>query len=93
MMYIKGTTGPIEVVLPDGTKLNRSNLPPKNTVRWVASRKLIIVQAVKHGLLSKDEACQDYDLSSEELESWIKHSKAHGPSALKVTAIPKYRQL
>lgn len=91
-MFIKGTSGPIEVTLPDGTKLNRSDLPPKNTTRWVASRKLVVVQAVEHGLLSKKEACAAYDLSEEEIDSWTKHVKQHGASALKVTSLPKFRQ-
>gem|GEM_PF-4752583 len=34
-MFIKGSHGPIEVILPDGVKLNRSDLPPKATTRWV----------------------------------------------------------
>ena len=92
-MFIKGSHGPIEVVLPDGVKLNRSDLPPKATTRWVASRKLTVVQGVTFGLLSFEDACSMYDLSPEELQSWIKHAKKHGPAALKVTSLPKFRQL
>jgi hypothetical protein len=91
-MFIKGSQGPIEVVLPDGVKLNRSDLPSKTTTRWVASRKLVVVQAVVHELISFDEACETYELSYEELQSWIDNAKDYGPSALKVTARPKYRQ-
>jgi len=91
-MFIKSSQGPIEVVLPDGKKLNRSDLPAKNTTRWVASRKLIIVQAVTYGLIGFDEACSNYALSQEELNSWIEHLVDHGPSALKVTSLSKYRQ-
>ena len=91
-MYIKGIDGPIEVDLPDGTKLNRSDLPPKNTKRWVASRKLVIVQAVCYGLISYEGACEDYALSEEELDSWINHTNTHGAAALKATFVAKFRQ-
>mgnify|MGYP003666598582 CR=1 FL=1 len=92
-MYIKGNLGPIEVELPNGAKLNRSDLPPKSTKRWVASRKLVIVNAVKYGLISMDEACADYELSTEELNAWISATETHGPKALKVTSLAKFRQL
>ena len=91
-MFIKGNQGPIEVSLPSGAKLNRSDLPSRTTTRWVASRKLIVVQAVVHHLIDFNEACRAYDLSTEELQSWIDNTEEYGPSALKVTAIPKYRQ-
>jgi hypothetical protein len=91
-MFIKCNQGPVEVALPNGAKLNRSDLPPKTTTRWVASRKLVVVQAVTYGLIDFDEACSSYALSEEELNSWIKHVNDHGPTALKVTKIPKYRQ-
>lgn len=91
-MYIKVNNGPIEVKLPNGEKLNRSDLPPKTTTRWVASRKLLVVQAVVFKLLEFQEACQMYGLSDEELGSWINHAQKHGPNALKVTSLLKFRQ-
>ena len=91
-MFIKGNQGPIEVSLPGGEKLNRSDLPPRTTTRWVASRKLIVVQAVVHKLIDFKEACSAYDLSHEELQTWIDNTEEYGPAALKVTTIPKYRQ-
>jgi len=92
-MYIKGKSGPVEIELPDGKKLNMSDLPPKTTSRWVASRKLVIVNAVTFGLISQEQACDDYALSPEELQSWIDHAQNHGPNSLKVTRLAKYRQL
>lgn len=91
-MFIKSSQGSIELVLPDGKKLNRSDLPAKNTTSWVASRKLIIVQAVTYGLIGFDEACSNYALSQEELNSWKGHLVDHGPFALKVTSLLKYKQ-
>ena len=68
-MYIRREKGPIYVVLPDGTKLTRSDLPPANTKRWVARRKAAVVAAVDYGLIEPTEACTIYRLSEEELDS------------------------
>ena len=92
-MYIRREKGPVYVVLPDGTKLTRSDLPPPNTKRWVARRKATVVAAVDFGLIEPTEACSMYRLSEEELELWRAAVRKHGASALRVTAIQKYRQL
>jgi Protein of unknown function (DUF1153) len=92
-MYIRREKGPIYVVLPDGTKLTRSDLPPANTKRWVARRKAIVVAAVDYGLIEPTEACTLYRLSEEELDLWRNAVRRHGAAALRVTAIQKYRQL
>ena len=80
------------MTLPDGTQLNRSDLPSPNTTRWVASRKALVVQAVEYELLTQDEACKTYNLSSEELESWRNALSEFGVSALKTTALQRFRQ-
>jgi len=92
-MYLKKVDGPRAVTLPDGTILTRADLPPKETRRWVASRKAIIVHAVAHGLISRSEVLERYGLSDEEFEIWSDAVKKHGIAGLKVTAIQKYRQL
>ncbi len=63
------------------------DLPPDNTVRWIARRKAVVVAAVQHGMISEDEACKRYSLTPEELESWEKSLMAHGVKGLKATAI------
>ena len=92
-MYIRREKGPVYVVLPDGTKLTRSDLPPANTKRWVARRKATVVAAVDHGLIEPTEACTLYQLSVDELDLWRSAVRNHGAAALRVTAIQKYRQL
>jgi Protein of unknown function (DUF1153) len=91
-MYIRREKGPVYVVLPDGTKLTRSDLPPVNTKRWVARRKATVVAAVDYGLIEPTEACAMYRLSDEELDLWRTAVRTHGAAALRVTAIQKYRQ-
>lgn len=92
-MYLKRVDGPRQVTLPDGTILSRADLPPPDTRRWVASRKVVVVRAVIHGLLTREEAMERYDLSEEEFDIWCSAVESHGEAALKVTAIQKYRQL
>ena len=91
-MYIKRSPGPGQVTLPDGVILTRADLPPPDTYRWVASRKITVVNAVKYGLVEFDEALTRYDLSREEFDIWRSAVEAHGQNALKVTAIQKYRK-
>ena len=92
-MYLKKVDGPRQVTLPDGSVLNRADLPAADTRRWVASRKTIVVKAVIYGLITQAEALQRYALSEEEFLLWRAAVEQHGEKALKVTAIQKYRQL
>lgn len=91
-MYIKRVSGPRHVTLPDGTILTRADLPPKETARWVARRKAVVVQAVEHGLIARDEALARYGLSEEEFTLWEAAVRSHGEAALRVTKIQHYRQ-
>ena len=92
-MYLKRVDGPRQVTLPDGTILSRADLPPADTRRWVASRKVIVVRAVIYGLIPESEALERYALSAEEFALWRAAVERHGEKALKVTTIQKYRQL
>jgi transposase-like protein len=65
------------------------NLPPANTVRWVARRKAEVVAAVLSGVLSMPEACRRYGLSSEEFLEWERHYKQGGQAGLQVSAKPR----
>lgn len=91
-MYLRQDKRPVTVTLPDGSVLNRSDLPPKSTTRWVVKRKAIVVLAVHAGLISMDEACKRYGLSNEEFSSWEHAMLEHGSSGLRVTHLKKYRQ-
>ena len=59
---------------------------------WVASRKATVVKAVRFGLISLEEACSLYDLTQDEYSSWQTAVARHGESALRATALKKYRQ-
>lgn len=92
-MFLKRIDGLRAVTLPDGSVISRADLPPASTRRWVASRKVVVVRAVEHGLISRADALDRYGLSDEEFDGWVRAVSIHGVDALKVTALQKYRQL
>jgi len=53
-----------------GKVITLTDLPEGKNVRWVKSRKQIVVAAVRAGLLTAADACARYQLSAEEFESW-----------------------
>src|SRR5436190_24115174 len=67
------------------------DLPPPNTKRWVARRKAVIVDAVRSGTISLEEACRRYELSVEEFVAWQRTIEAHGVAGLRVTRLQDYR--
>ncbi|HTV45590.1 MAG TPA: DUF1153 domain-containing protein [Stellaceae bacterium] len=66
-------------------------LPAVDTKRWVARRKAVIVNAVRNGALSLEEACRRYQLSVEEFHAWQRAIEEHGVAGLRVTRLQIYR--
>jgi Protein of unknown function (DUF1153) len=58
--YVIGPYGPVTV----------ADLPSAETRRWSIRRKAAVVAAVRGGLLTLEEACTRYALSTEEFLSW-----------------------
>ena len=79
------------VLAPDGTVLTLANLPSPDAQRWVASRKAIVVAAVRGGLLSMSEACARYRLTTEEFLSWQTQVDRNGLQGLRTTRLQEYR--
>ena len=79
------------VLAPDGTVLTLANLPPPDAQRWVASRKAIVVAAVRGGLLSMSDACARYRLTTEEFLNWQTQVDRDGLQGLRTTRIQEYR--
>ena len=80
----------------DAKRSNRAsvmlnNLPPSNTKRWVVRRKAAVVQAVRSGAISLDDACRRYSLSVEEFLSWERAMDKHGLRGLRITRLQDYR--
>ena len=66
-------------------------LPPTDTKRWVARRKAVVVDAVRSGAITLDEACRRYELSVEEFLAWQRAIESHGVAGLRVTRLQIYR--
>ena len=89
-MFVRKSSRPRTVTLADGRILTLADLP-SGQERWVARRKAVVVEAITHGLLARDEAIERYGLTEEELDGWIETVAELGPAALKIKAIPKNR--
>jgi hypothetical protein len=79
------------VIGPTGSPLTLSDLPPRETERWVIRRKAEVVAAVRGGLLTLDEACERYRLTNEEFLGWQKSIDSHGLAGLRTTRSQQYR--
>jgi len=66
-------------------------LPPPDTKRWVARRKAVVVDAVRSGAISLEEACRRYELSVEEFLAGQRAIESHGVAGLRVTRLQIYR--
>ena len=91
-MYIKKVEGARTARLPDGSMMSRSDLPPANTRRWVASRKAAVVRGVACGLISRTDAIKKYSLSEEEFESWCRAVLLLGERGLKSKGLEELRK-
>jgi hypothetical protein len=81
----RGQRGELHVVSPDGERMGLADLPPANTRRWVIRRKAEVVNAVRAGLLTLEEALARYGLTREEFESWRGAFARHGLAGLRTT--------
>ncbi len=78
-------TGAGLVRLADGSLLSGADLPPRDTTRWVASRKLAVVRAVLYQLRTQEEVLETYSISGEEFCDRVNCLATNGPSGLKIT--------
>ena len=62
-------------------------LPSRHTKRWVATRKAAVVIAVCSGAISRRIACERYQLSPEELNSWEAAFKRYGTDGLRASRL------
>jgi Protein of unknown function (DUF1153) len=91
MMMMTSPTPVRRVLAPDGSVLTLADLPQPDAQRWVASRKAIVVAAVRGGLLSMSDACARYRLTTEEFLSWQTQVDRIGLKGLRATRVQEYR--
>ena len=90
---LQGAADELSIIGPTGNLLTKRDLPSPGTTRWVARRKAEVVAGVRGGLISIKEACQRYNLSKDEFNSWQQLFKTHGLSGLRATRVKKFRCL
>ena len=61
-------------------------LPPADTRRWSSRRKAAVVVATRTGVITREEACERYLLSDEELAGWEAAFDRSGILGLRVTS-------
>ncbi|PCI42437.1 MAG: hypothetical protein COB46_00165 [Rhodospirillaceae bacterium] len=71
--------------------LDLSDLPGPATQRWDSKRKAQVVEAVRTGRLSLEQACEVYSMSVDELSSWQRLLDRHGAKGLMATRTKEYR--
>jgi hypothetical protein len=75
------------VIGPYGSPLSLADLPSPRTERWVMRRKAEIVAAVRGGLLSVDDVCQRYALSTDEFLVWDRAFERFGMNGLRASRV------
>jgi Protein of unknown function (DUF1153) len=75
----------------DSSLVVKVDLPPPDTRRWVVSRKVAVLSAVRTGAITADEACARYEISKEELLAWQHAFASQGLSGLRATRLPTNR--
>lgn len=55
--------------------------------RWTPSRKAAVLSLIHQGAITQADACEQFDLSAEELGSWQRRAKSHGTAGLSVTRL------
>jgi hypothetical protein len=75
----------MHVIGPGGRRLTLADLPLPGTKRWVIRRKAEVAAAVRGGLLSLEDACRRYALSSDEILSWQHCLDRFGIAGLRTT--------
>ena len=91
MMLMTSPARVHRVLASDGSVLTLADLPRPDAQRWVASRKAIVVAAVRGGLLSMSDACARYRLTTEEFLSWQTQVDRNGLQGLRTTRVQDYR--
>ena len=66
-------------------------LPLPETTRWTVARKAAVINGVRQGLLTVEQACERYHLSIDEYRAWERDFDSHGKAGLRSTRVGIYR--
>ena len=73
-------------------KRDLSELPAPNIKHWTIRRKAAVLEALRSGALTLEEARDRYALSIEELRAWERAIERHGLHGLRATRVQIYRR-
>lgn len=71
---------PLFFIGSDGEQIGLAQLPPPGRKPWRPHHKAMVVAAVRHGLITVDEACRRYNLSLEGYLSWYRCNAPQPPA-------------
>jgi Protein of unknown function (DUF1153) len=85
--------GSVESRVPTALEVVEARLvlPSPDTKRWSSRRKAAVVVATRSGVISREEACERYLLSKEELAGWEAAFDRSGIPGLRITGLHSYR--
>ena len=67
-----GTLTPLRYFEWRGKVYIRKDLPAPDSVgRWTMWKKLLFVQAIKHGLITAEEFSELYSVGKQDIDAWI----------------------
>lgn len=76
-----------------GCVMTRADLPKKGERgRWTMAYKAIVAEAIKHNVISMEEACERYITTAREVKRWIAVLEADGMRALKADNFQNFVQ-
>jgi hypothetical protein len=72
-------------------KRGDTELPVINTRRWTIRRKAAVLEALRSGTLTLEQASERYALSVEELRAWERDFERHGLYGLRALRVYRDR--
>lgn len=69
-----------------------SDLPSPNTQRWDTKRKAQVVDAVRGGRITLEQACEIYAMSVDEFLAWQSLFDRYGAKGLMATRVKEFRE-
>lgn len=75
---------------PD-SPVEHADLPPANTRRWDTKRKAQVVEAVRSGCITLEQACDIYAMSVDEFLGWQSLFDRYGAKGLMATRVKEFR--
>ena len=69
----------------------QADLPSPDTRRWDTKRKAQVVEAVRCGRITLDQACAIYAMSVDEFLAWQSLLDRYGAKGLMATRVKEYR--